>query len=77
MWKLIAAHIPLAFPAIVALSALAGTFAPANAQEVHCIRASQCHGPLPHICRKCKDGGDRCAHWACVRHRCTISICSG
>jgi hypothetical protein len=75
MSKRFAVRIPLAFAAIVALSALACAGAPAQAAEgARCLRASQCHGALPHICRRC-DGHTACAHWACVRHRCEIRTC--
>lgn len=64
----------LVFAAILALSALAGAAAPAQAAG-HCIRASQCHGPLPQICERCSGGHAVCAHWACVDHRCVMQIC--
>jgi hypothetical protein len=62
------------FAAIVALSALAGAGAPAQAAG-HCVRASQCHGPLPQICERCSNGHSVCAHWACVEHRCVVQLC--
>jgi hypothetical protein len=73
MAKLFAVGISLAFAVVIALSALA--VAPAQAARGDwCRRASQCHGPLPDICRRC-DGHSRCAHWACIHHRCVIRIC--
>ncbi|HEY4919967.1 MAG TPA: hypothetical protein VII40_07675 [Xanthobacteraceae bacterium] len=63
------------FTAIAALTALAGGAVPAQAAE-HCRVAEECHGPLPQICKRCSDGRDGCAHWACVQHRCVIAYCS-
>jgi hypothetical protein len=64
------------FAAIVALTALAGVGPSAQAAE-RCRVADECHGPLPQICERCRDGHDVCAHWACVRHRCVVEICPG
>lgn len=70
MSKLLAGGSSLAFAALIALSAVA------PAQAAWCHRASQCHGALPELCIKCKDGRDGCAHWACVRHRCVVHYCA-
>jgi hypothetical protein len=64
----------LLFAALLALSALAGAGAPAQAAG-SCMRASQCRGPLPQICERCSNGRTACAHWACLAHRCTLQIC--
>jgi hypothetical protein len=63
------------FVAVVALNALAGFGAPAQAAGERCRVADECHGPLPQICERCRDGHEACAHWACVRHRCVVEIC--
>jgi hypothetical protein len=63
----------LLFAALIALSALVG--APAQAAD-RCTSASDCHGPLPQLCKKCKDGSDGCAHHACVHHKCVIRYCT-
>ncbi len=64
------------FAAIVLLGALVGAGAAAQAADVQrCMTAEECHGPLPQICEKCKDGKDACAHWACVHHKCKVEIC--
>jgi hypothetical protein len=62
----------LLFAAIIALSALVG----APAQAAYCVRASQCHGPLPDLCIKCPNGHNGCAHHACVHHKCVVRYCS-
>lgn len=62
------------FAAILALSALVGAGAPAQAAG-YCNRASQCHGPLPQICERCRNGHTECAHHVCVHHRCGMRIC--
>jgi hypothetical protein len=73
MLKTLTRTLPL-FAGIVALSALVG--APAQAGEgARCLKASQCRGPLPDICMKCRNGHSACAHWACVHHRCVVRIC--
>lgn len=64
----------LVLAAIVALSALTGAGARAQAAD-RCHRADECHGPLPQLCKRCPDGRDGCAHWACVHHRCVIRYC--
>lgn len=64
------------FAAIIALTALVGgAAAPAQAAE-HCRVAEECHGLLPQLCKRCGDGRDGCAHWACVRHTCVIAYCN-
>jgi hypothetical protein len=65
----------LLFSAVVALNALAGFGAPAQAAGDRCRTADECHGPLPALCKRCSDGRDGCAHWACVHHRCVIAYC--
>jgi hypothetical protein len=62
------------FAAVIAMSALVGIGASAEAAN-RCVRASQCHGPLPQICERCSNGHTVCAHWACVDHRCVMQIC--
>jgi len=63
--------------AAVALSTLAGASAPAQAaMAAKCEQAWDCHGPLPQLCVRCKDGHSECAHWACVRHKCAIEYCA-
>jgi hypothetical protein len=42
---------------------------------VGCVTAADCHGALPQLCRVCPNGGDGCAHWACVDHTCEIAYC--
>jgi len=59
--------------ALMALGATIGT--PAYAAE-RCHAASECHGFLPQLCKRCPNGRDGCAHWACVRHKCVIAYCS-
>jgi len=62
--------------AVIAFSALAGTGAPAKAAgAARCNDAWECHGPLPQICVRCRDGHTECAHWVCVRHRCVVETC--
>jgi hypothetical protein len=68
------ARSPRLFGAIIALSALVGAGASAQAAG-YCSRASQCRGPLPQICERCSNGHTACAHWTCVAHRCTVQIC--
>ena len=63
------------FAAIVLFSALVGAGAAQAADVQRCMKADECHGLLPQICEKCKDGKDACAHWACVHHKCTVEIC--
>jgi len=64
------------FAAVVALGAFLGAAAPAQADGAErCIRASQCHGPLPQICERCSNGTTACAHHVCVHHRCGMQIC--
>jgi hypothetical protein len=65
----------LLLAALVALSALAGASAPAQAAD-RCNAADECRGPLPQLCKRCSDGRDACAHWACVRHKCVIAFCN-
>ena len=68
----------LLLAAAVALSGLLGAGAPAQAAAVaHCMEAWECHGPLPQICVRCRDGHSECAHWACVRHKCVVETCPG
>jgi hypothetical protein len=75
--KLFAGVSSLAFAALIALSTLAGSAAPAHAAKgKSCSTASQCHGILPQLCIKCKNGGEGCAHWACVHHKCVVRYCS-
>ena len=77
MSKLLAGCTSFAFAAVIGLSVLAGSAAPADAAKGSwCRKASQCHGPLPLVCLKCTNGREGCAHWACVRHRCAIHFCS-
>lgn len=77
MPKLFAGGGSLAFAVMIALSTLAGAVDPAQAARGDwCRRASQCHGILPQLCIKCKNGHDGCAHWACVHHRCVVHYCS-
>jgi hypothetical protein len=66
----------LLLAALLVLSPLGGAGAPAQAAD-RCSVADECHGPLPQLCKRCKDGRDGCAHWACVHHRCVIAYCSG
>lgn len=73
MIKILTKSSPL-LAAAIALSALVGAAAPAQA-AARCVRASQCHGPLPQICVKCRNGRTECAHWACVAHRCVVQTC--
>ena len=40
-----------------------------------CIDADDCHGALPDLCEVCPNGGDGCARWKCVKHRCEIRFC--
>jgi hypothetical protein len=40
-----------------------------------CEVASDCHGPLSHLCRVCGDGSDDCEHWACVAGHCKMELC--
>ena len=40
-----------------------------------CLAASDCTGPLPQLCEVCSDGGDGCAHFACVDGDCEIAFC--
>lgn len=62
--------------AMIALSALVSVGgAPAQAAQ-RCITAKQCHGLLPQLCIKCKNGREGCAHWACVSHKCVVRYCS-
>jgi hypothetical protein len=64
------------FAAMIVVSALVGAGAPAQAADAErCIRAAQCHGPLPQICEQCGNGKSACAHWACVHHKCVVQIC--
>ena len=66
----------LLLAAVVALSALAGASAPAQAAgAAKCNVAWDCHGPLPFICMRCSTGQYECAHWACVRHTCAVQTC--
>jgi len=51
----------------------AGTVTPAAAER--CAEAPECHGPLPQICARCRDGHSECAHWACVHHKCVVRTC--
>ena len=77
MSKLFAGGSSLAFAAMIALSTLAGSAAPAQAAKgAWCHTARQCHGPLPDLCIHCPNGHNGCAHWACVHHRCVIHYCS-
>jgi hypothetical protein len=65
----------LLLSALVVLSPLGGVGTAAQAAE-HCRVADQCKGPLPQLCKRCSNGHDGCAHWACVHHRCVIAYCS-
>jgi hypothetical protein len=49
--------------------------APASAPAPQCTQASECKGMLPHMCRVCPDGKERCAHWACTEGRCQTVTC--
>jgi hypothetical protein len=40
-----------------------------------CVTAADCHGALPDLCKVCPNGGDGCAHFACVDHQCEIAFC--
>jgi hypothetical protein len=40
-----------------------------------CVTAADCSGPLPQLCEVCADGGDGCAHFACVDGDCEIAFC--
>ena len=46
-----------------------------SASTESCVTASNCHGALPDLCRVCANGGDGCAHWACVSGQCEINYC--
>ncbi len=61
--------------AVVALNAVAGFGAPAQAAGERCHVADECHGGLPQLCKRCANGHNGCAHWACVHHRCVIAYC--
>jgi len=66
----------LLFAAAVAVSALVGAAAPAQAAAQRCIVASQCKGPLPFICMFCGSTGKfGCAHHVCIHHTCQVQIC--
>jgi hypothetical protein len=47
-----------------------------SASTESCVTASNCHGALPDLCRVCANGGDGCAHWACVSRKCEIEYCA-
>jgi hypothetical protein len=64
----------LLLAALIAVSTLPGAGVPAQAAD-RCHRADECHGALPQLCKKCRDGKDGCAHWACERHRCVVRYC--
>jgi hypothetical protein len=75
MIKTLRTTLPL-LAAVIALSALTGAGTPAQAAgAARCEQAWDCHGPLPQICMRCRDGHSECAHWTCVRHRCVMQIC--
>lgn len=58
------------------VSALVGFGAPAQAADAEaCMSAAECHGPLPQIYVKCRNGHTKCAHWACVHHKCAVQTC--
>lgn len=77
MSKLFAGCTSIAFAAVIGLSVLAGSAAPAEAAKGQwCRKASQCHGALPQLCIKCPSGHNGCAHWACVHHRCVVHYCA-
>jgi hypothetical protein len=40
-----------------------------------CTKATDCRGMLPHLCQKCPDGRQDCAHWACNKGTCEQEIC--
>ncbi len=75
MIKVLRRVLPL-LAVIVAISALAGAGAPAQAAKAaRCNQAWDCHGPLPFICMRCSSGSFECAHWTCVRHHCAVETC--
>jgi hypothetical protein len=66
----------LLFAAAVAVSALVGAAAPAQAAAERCITAAQCKGPIFFLCMYCGSTGKYgCAHHVCVHHTCQVQIC--
>jgi hypothetical protein len=74
--KPLARTLPL-IAAAIALSAMLGVGAPARAADAqHCMTASDCHGPVPQLCKRCRSGRGGCAHCSCVARKCAIRYCA-
>ncbi len=69
----------LFFSAAVIAIAAAGipSSAQAESKPQACMKASDCRGPLPRLCKVCGDGISRCAHWTCANSQCAVEICPG
>jgi hypothetical protein len=63
------------FAILAACSSAPPTDASSSDLSAKCDEADQCHGALPDLCKVCEGGGDGCAHWACVDHKCVTEYC--
>lgn len=52
-----------------------GTTVRKDAVGKSCHEASDCHGMLPRICRKCADGKSECAKFVCDEGTCRTITC--